>query len=103
VRDHAAEPTDLPFAPRSLPGTLRSLRRLPAISGTGSDCAPPPTPFVGALPCALAPAAFITDDGGITPDDVLAANESNHVALQTAGFGHVTGANTAIGRRPLPP
>jgi hypothetical protein len=79
------------------------LRRLPAIRSTGSDLAPPYAPFVGALPCVLAPAAFIADGGGVTPDDVLAANESHHVALQTAGIGHVTGVDTAIERRPLLP
>jgi hypothetical protein len=92
VCDHAAEPTyTLPFAPRSLPRTLRSLRRMRPIRSTGSDRAPPCTPFVGVLPCVLAPAAFIADDGCVTRDDVLAANESNHVALRTAGIGHVTG------------
>ena len=73
------------------------------IKSTGSHGAPPCAPFVGALPCVLAPAAFIADDGGVTSHDVLAANESNHVALRTAGIGHVTGVDTAIERRPLLP
>jgi hypothetical protein len=45
----------------------------------------------------------MADDGCVTADDVLAANESNHVALRTPGIGHVTGVDTAIERRPLRP